>query len=43
MGDRRRAHNILLGKPEGTRPRSTPKISWEDIISDLKEVEYEGD
>ena len=35
---------ILLGKPEGTRPRSRPKIRWEDnIIRDLKEVDYEGD
>ena len=44
MGDGRRARKILIGKPEGTRPRGRPKIRWEDnIISDLKEVDYEGD
>ena len=44
MGDGRRAHKILLGKPERTRPRGRPKIRWEDnIIRDLKEVDYEGD
>ena len=44
MGDGRRAHKILLGKPEGTRPRGRPKIRWEDnIIRDLKEVDCECD
>ena len=43
MGDRRRAHKILLRKPEGKRPRGRPKIRWEDnIVRDLKEVDYEG-
>ena len=43
MGDTRRAHKILLGNPEGTRPRGKPKIRWENnIIRDLKEVDYEG-
>ena len=26
MGDGRRAYKILIGKPEGTRPRNGPKI-----------------
>ena len=44
MVDGRRAYKILLGKPEGTRPRGRPKIRWEDnIVRDLKEVDYEGD
>ena len=28
----RRAHKILLGKPEGNHPRDRPKIRWEDNI-----------
>ena len=44
VGDRRMINKILLGKPDGTRPRGKPKIRWEDkIIWDLKEVDYEGD
>ena len=44
MGDGRSANKILLGKPEGTRPRGRPKIKWENnIVRDLKEVDYEGD
>ena len=43
MGDERRAYNVLLGKPEGKRPRGRSKIGWEDnTIWDLKEVDYEG-
>ena len=35
---------FLIGKPEGTHPHGRPKIRWEDnIIRDLKEVDYEGD
>ena len=44
MEDQRRAHRLLIGKPEGKRPRDKPKIRWEDnIILDLKEVDYEGE
>ena len=44
MGVGRRARKILIGKPEGTRPRGRPKIRWEDnIIRDLKKVDCEGD
>ena len=44
MGEGRRACNILIGKPEGTRPHGRPKIRWEDnIIRDLKQVDYEDD
>ena len=31
-------------KPEGTRPPGRSKIRWKDnIVRDLKEVDYEGD
>ena len=44
MGDGRRAHKILLGNLEGTRPRGRLKIRWEvNIIRDLKEVDYKSD
>ena len=44
LGYGRRAHKILSGKPERTRPRRSPKIRWEDnIIRDLKEIGHEGD
>ena len=44
MEDGRRAHKILPGKPEWTRPRGRWKIRWEDnIIRNLVEVDYEGD
>ena len=42
MGDWRREHKFLLGKPDGKRPRGRSKINWEDnIIWDLKEVDYD--
>ena len=44
MGDRRRVYKILQEKPEERRPRCRPKIRWENnIIRELKEVDYEGD
>ena len=44
MGDGRRTHKFLVGKPESKHPRGRPKIRWEyNIIRDLKEVDYEGD
>ena len=44
MGDGRRAHKLLLGKPKGKHPPGKPKIRWEDNITwDLKDVDYEGD
>ena len=37
-------HKILEGKPEETRSCGRPKIRWNDnIIRDLKEINYEGD
>ena len=43
-GDGRIAHKLLLGKSEGKRPSRRQKIRVEDnIIWDLKEVDYDGD
>ena len=44
MGDVRRAHKLLLGKPEWKSSRGMPILRWEDnIIRYLKEVDHEGD
>ena len=43
MRNERMAHKLLLRKPEKKHPRGRLKIRWEDIITDLKEVDYEGD
>ena len=44
MGDGRKAHKFLPGKPEGKRPSGRPKMRWKDnIIWDLEEVDYEGE
>ena len=39
MGDGRRVHRVLIGKPEGKRPLGRPRRRWEDNIKmDLREV-----
>ena len=39
MGEGRGVHRVLVGKPEGKRPRGRPRIRWEDYIkTDLREV-----
>jgi len=39
MGKRRGVYRVLLGKPEGKRPRGRPRRRWEDNIKmDLQEV-----
>jgi hypothetical protein len=41
MGDRRGAYRVLVGKPEGRRPRGSAKCRWKDnIIMDLQEVAW---
>jgi hypothetical protein len=43
MGEMRNAYNILVGKPEGKRPRGRPRHREEDNIRmDLKEIVWEG-
>jgi hypothetical protein len=32
MGDKRGAHRVLMGKPEGKRPLGRPGRRWEDDI-----------
>ena len=39
MEERRGVYRILVGKPEGMRPRGRPRRRWEDNIKmDLQEV-----
>jgi len=39
MGDRRYAYRVLVGKPEGKRPRGRPALRWEyNIKMDIQEV-----
>nr|CAD7396335.1 unnamed protein product [Timema cristinae] len=38
MSDTKHVHNILVGKPEGTRPFGRPRQPWQDDVKmDLKE------
>jgi hypothetical protein len=39
MGDERKMHKVLVGKPEGKRPLVRPRRRWEDgIRTDLMEI-----
>jgi hypothetical protein len=39
MGEERKVYKILVGKPEGKRPRGRPRRRWEDEIRmDLRET-----
>ena len=39
MGEGRRVHRVLVGKPEGKRPLGRTRLRWEDNIKmDLREV-----
>jgi hypothetical protein len=43
MGEVRGAYNILVGRPEGRRPRGRPSRRWEDNIKmDLREIGFGG-
>jgi hypothetical protein len=43
MGTPRNAYNILVGKPEGKRPRGRPKCRCGDNMRlDLREMVWEG-
>jgi len=36
MADRRAAHRVLVGRPDGRRPLGRPKRRWDNIKIDLK-------
>jgi hypothetical protein len=39
MGEERKLHKVLMGKPEGKRPLGRPRHRWEDgIRMDLTEI-----
>jgi hypothetical protein len=39
MGEERKLHKILVGKPEGKRPLGRPRRRWEDgIRMDVREI-----
>jgi hypothetical protein len=42
MGHMRNEYKISVGKPEGKRPLRRPKLRWEDIKMDFKEIRWEG-
>jgi len=43
IGEGRRVHRVLVGKPWGKRPLGRPRRTWEDNIKmDLQEVGCEG-
>jgi hypothetical protein len=42
-GEKRKAHKVLVGKPEGKRPLGTPRRRWVDNIKiDLREMGWDG-
>jgi hypothetical protein len=43
MGEERKVYKVLVGKPEGKRPRGRPRRRWEDgIRMDLREIDLGG-
>jgi hypothetical protein len=43
MGEGRGVYRVLVGRPEGKRPRGRPKRRWEDNIKmDLGEIGIDG-
>jgi hypothetical protein len=43
MGEARNAYRILVGKPEGKRPRGRPRRRWMDNIKmDLGDIGWDG-
>jgi hypothetical protein len=43
MGERRHAHRVLVGNPQGETPLGRPRRKWEDNIKgDLQNVGWVG-
>jgi hypothetical protein len=43
IGEKRNAYRILVGKPEGKRPRGRPRRRWVDNTKiDLREMGWDG-
>jgi hypothetical protein len=43
MGEGRGVYRVLVGRPEGKRPRERPRRRWEDNIKmDLREIGIDG-
>jgi hypothetical protein len=39
MGEERKVYKVLVGKPEGKRPRGRPRRRWEDgIRMDVRDI-----
>jgi hypothetical protein len=39
-GEMRNVYNILVGKPEGERPLRRPRRRWNNIRTDLREINW---
>jgi hypothetical protein len=43
MGEKRNAYRILVGNPEGKRPRKRPRCRWVDNIKiNLRKIRWDG-
>jgi hypothetical protein len=42
MEDRRVAYSVLVGRPNGKRPRGRNRRRWENIKMDLREIDWDS-